>query len=773
MKKKLLIALALLLSLNSKAQISFEATPDYGRLQDITYDAVIKDKLYAVSNAGNHILVSVDNKTTWNLLYSFPNPKAQISQLKLLGNNAISFIVNLSDIPNQNGIYIYNLTSNSVSNYYAIPNAEDNPRIMSYDVSDILGTKVLLHDTYSDGGVTSEPRTKVFYTINSGSTWNTVYYNLDHDAVHVNNVAISPNNPDKLFITRSFGPENVDGGLFISEDGGTTWAEHLTGILLDPIAFNPTDSNDIIIGTGISGDLHPENLYRSTDGGATWQILSNDWHNIPGFNNINKIIFNPINPSIILVLEEDVVAVSNDNGQSWTNTVYVQDDTNSYYAGLNASFNPFVAGEVVISTPYYPQFSVDGGISLSQINIPFYNTVSVSAALYGSENHIYYGAQGGTIHKNISTGLFDSYEVSNAFAFNPPQHFPFADPLVPGRLFSFSGGGFFGGNFNISNDYGNTNLTLMNSYANDVRAIVVDPNNANVILVSFRNGEGSNLYRINFADLNAIENTEISTPGIDIEGLGNGVVTGIAISPSNSQLIYLVQRDKFYKSTDSGITWQEKSNGIVLEPNTIIWDMAINPFNENEFIIATDSGIFTSTDAGDNWMSTYSEGSVHKVKYSPFNAGLIAAGIRGVGALLYSLNNGSDWTVISSQQLHYIAAQAIDFTFDGTTIDAFIATTDLGLIRYQIINLPLGIDIPEVNENDLIIYPNPASDTMNLFLANNLNQIETVEVFAVTGQRIHFAKATSIDISTWSNGVYLVKVLTTNGKTCTRKVVKS
>ena len=770
MKRKLLIALALSLSLHTQAQLSFEADPNYGRLQDITYDPLIKNRLYAVSNGGNHILISEDNKLSWSILYSFPDTGARISQLKLLsGNTAMSFMVTNTGSTADLGVYICNISSGTIINHYRIPNPEDNPNLMSYDVYDASGAHVMLHEAFADG-IVGALRTKVMYTPNSGQNWNTVYDSNDYDFVHVNKVVFSPVNPDKLFIARSFGLSDIDGGFLISSDAGETWTQHLPGIMLDPIAFHPGDANDIIIGTGIAGNYHPENLYRTKDGGATWEILANDWNFTNGYNNINKICINPLDPNNILALEEDVVAVTYDGGVTWANTIYEQNDDNRYYAGLHGSFNPFVAGEVIISTPYYPQFSTNGGVNLSQLKVPFYNVISVSSTVANDQGHLYFGAQGGRVHKNLSTGVSNSTEILNSFEFNPPKHYVFADALVPGRMFSFGGGGFMGGNFNLNTNYDSSTLTIMSAFADDVRAVAVDPSNTSIVYASFRNGEGSSLFKIDFSDLDNIQNVAIITPGVDDEGLGNGVVTGIAVSPTHSQTLYIVQRDKFYKSTDGGASWEEKSNGIVLEPHTIIWDLTMNPFNENEFAIATDNGIFTTIDNGDSWVHTYDQ-PVHRIKYSPSAPGLIAAGIRKTAALLYSLNNGGNWTAISPEQLKYLAAQSIDFNFIGNTIDAYIATSDLGVVKYSIQNLPLGIDSPESGTNSLKIYPNPSSGIVSIQLGDDLT-LDSVSVFSVTGQKILTTHQSIFDVSDWNKGIYIVKAITTNGNSITQKLIK-
>ena len=57
-----------------------------------------------------------------------------------------------------------------------------------------------------------------------------------------------------------------------------------------------------------------------------------------------------------------------------------------------------------------------------------------------------------------------------------------------------------------------------------------------------------------------------------------------------------------YKSTDKGVTWTKKTNGL---PSTLdVARIIIDPRNTNNIIIASKSGIYRSTDKGESWVSS-------------------------------------------------------------------------------------------------------------------------------------------------------------------------
>src|SRR5690606_29799472 len=203
---------------------------------------------------GNHIVVSEDNGTTWDILYSLIiGQGGSIKDLKLSPDGtALTFSAYLPSTT-LNEIRIYDIDSATIVKTFTLPHRNDGAYVTivktfplnngndwwygnSYDFYD-GNTDSLLVDTNYQVGINTEGKT--YYTADGGNNWSMIYYTNENDTVFINDVVISPNDPEKLFLTRGNGSMGVDGGLFVSEDAGQTWEEKLPEIILDPITFDP------------------------------------------------------------------------------------------------------------------------------------------------------------------------------------------------------------------------------------------------------------------------------------------------------------------------------------------------------------------------------------------------------------------------------------------------------------------------------------------------------------------------------------------------------
>lgn len=763
MKKITMLAL-LSFAMAGQAQITLEASRDYAKMQDITYDASVQNKLYAATN-GNHIVVSYDNGASWSVLYSHPVNEF-ITEIEMLpGNTALSFAT-------YDAIHIFNLASNTVTASFPIPQSgvpgAGPSWLNSYDLYDAAGTTMVVDTGFSIG---FSSYTKVFYTKDSGAHWFEAYYTVDNDNVFVNDVAISPSNPDKIFMARGNGDSDIDGGLWISENDGQTWTEVLEGVTLDAIAFNPNNANDMMIGSSIGFGIHPENLYRSSDNGANWSAIPITWTD-ETLNCINKIAFNPANPNQITVLEENEIVRTNDGGTTWENVVYPVGISMEYYYGLNASYNPFDGNQIAITTDLYPQFFNNTSEEMTQIEAPFFNIIGTSVGRYAGNAHLYYSGQGGRLHKDITSGVTSAYDVESPDSFNPKRNYMFADPSVPGRVFTYASMGFFGGWVNMSTDYGATTTNILQAFADDMQELTIDPNNTNIIYVSMRSGEGGNLVKIDLTDLGNIVTTDIATP--DVTGMGDGVVTGIVVDPANSNTIYIAKRHKILKTNDGGENWTEIGTGLEgVTSADIIWDMAKNPLNPNQLTIGTNVGVYTSVDSGENWSAILPGTDAKRIKHSPLHDGVILVSVFNTqyvqASIEFTADNGQSWRSVTPEDLYYAQSYGMDYDFEGNSVKAYIATTDLGVIKYEISDV-LSVKQHVVADNPVGIYPNPASDQINVFAKGTA--VEQVSVFSISGQKVMESASDNLNIATLSEGIYMVRVQTQNGKTHTQKLVK-
>jgi len=747
MKKITILAMLLMAGYTGHAQYSYEAVDDFGRLEGLTYDLETQNKMYAVS-LNNHIVVSYDNGETWDLLFAYPHTTARITNLHMLeGNENLCF--SILNMASGNGIYIYNVEDGEIISTIGLPAIEGEVTVNNFDVYDSEATTILLNLTTSTGY-------NVYYTTTGGENWTEVYDSVDNNNVAARNVAISPDNPSKLFIARGQGNTTIDGGLLISADAGETWTEKLPGIPLNPIDFNPSNANDIILGTDVNfSDTVDENLYRSNDGGTTWNIVPVAWNAAP-YDNLLVVKFHPEQSNIIYILETDQIAYTEDNGTTWSATLYPEEQ---YYAGLQISVNPFNTKEAAITANMYPMRTIDGGLTLSQIKNQFCTVNSVSAVKFGTTEHLYYGAQGGNLHKNYATNMTDAYNIESAATFGPSPVKIIADPLNEGRVFMYEGGGFMGGNLYVSTDHGATRSELMP--ASGFVGVAVDPGNDNIVYAVLDSWGTGALHKLDITDLSNVVTTEITTPGSE------GPIGGIL---AYADKLILAKNGTVYSSTDQGATWTE----LYTAEGALIANIAANPLNANGFGIATTDGVHATADGGVTWTTALDGVDTRKIAFSDLNDGIMAVGIYNAETnndAYIAYYNGGGWVTVSSQEMNYLQSYAMDFNFVGENINAYIGTFDMGVIRYSFPIETMGIQDPSSSANKVIVTPNPASDIVTI-QTSQLSEVTKVAVYSITGQKVLEATQPTINVSHLSKGVYVVKAETASGAVTSAKLVK-
>lgn len=125
----------------------------------------------------------------------------------------------------------------------------------------------------------------VFKSTNGGATWVHSSNGLPrfggagtshHDVLAL---AMDPTDPLTLYAgVTSFAAGAALGSVYKSTDGGANWFEASTGIAgqdVRALMFDPADpsGDTVLAGTGGNG-ANPGGVYRTTDGGATWNSLS-------------------------------------------------------------------------------------------------------------------------------------------------------------------------------------------------------------------------------------------------------------------------------------------------------------------------------------------------------------------------------------------------------------------------------------------------------------------------------------------------------------------
>lgn len=744
---------------------------EYGRIFDLTYDQNIENRVYALT-LGNHLLKSDDNGKNWEILHAFT---FDIDGLKFLDTeNALSFYSkNLRTAE----LFVFDLDANSISKVIQLPPQQaDSEWIDGYDFFSDDPDIAIVMQNYKIGIANFQ---KIQYTKTGGDQWEEVYHTVNHDNVFINLVAISPDNPEKLFLARSVGDSGVYGGLWISENGGATWTENLPGTTFNPIAFHPENSNEIWIGSGISaGSGQEEGLYKSTNGGTDWELISLNWTSYI-MDCINVIGINPGNPNHIVVLEENEVAVSYDGGENWELFVYPgYDEIDEYSYGLNLSFNPFHEEELWVSANYFPMFSADSGESLLRQKTPFFvGEGNVRLTVNEGENHLYYGVQFGYVHRDLQTMEEQDFDILplNYVTINSSTVL-FVDPNIPGRVYTFSGG-FMGHELKVSDDHGENTTSLYSTFLGECTAVMPFPNNPDKIWAVFSSmGNDVEIQEIDFSNPSNPEISSIAPPQ------SSGELLNIYFDPNNPQNVLLSQSGVMYRSSDGGNQWEESNNGLeILNPNSdVIVKLVENPLDENQLTIATSKGVFTTFDSGLQW-ELLSAMPAHNIKHSSISENQLVAvthrsEISDFGIFL-SVDYGENWEEIDPEDLlflksgHVLRSSAIYFEDEETAI-VYVSSVGLGLVQFTIDLQSLEIEDVEIISNEpLILYPNPTTEFLNI---KNRNTFDTYEIFDLQGKRLMYGKIKeSLDVSHLDSGVYLIRVQGQNTTSQTGKFIKN
>src|SRR5215469_10536540 len=154
-------------------------------------------------------------------------------------------------------------------------------------------------------------------------------------------MVIDPTNASIIYVP------TYDEGLLKSTDGGATWSLISTQ-KVDVLAISPSNPNIIYGGNFANGGAGP--VVKSADGGVTWTDISNGLPHSAGgdpYPAANSIVVSPSDPNIVYVgLTGNCTQVwkSTDGGSSWTYTQGPGCDSNEIVAAPSDPATIYWAG---------------------------------------------------------------------------------------------------------------------------------------------------------------------------------------------------------------------------------------------------------------------------------------------------------------------------------------------------------------------------------------------------------------------------------------------
>jgi photosystem II stability/assembly factor-like uncharacterized protein len=221
------------------------------------------------------------------------------------------------------------------------------------------------------------------------------------------------------------------GGLWKSVDGGSSWqpkTETMPAISMGAVALDPNTPTTVYAGSGSLfnfGDFNAAGVYKSTDGGNSWQVLN---PNGIFFNvGINRMVL-PDSGTLIVGSGAGLYRLTS-NGSVWTRPLagVISDlklDTvvrTTVYAAVagRGIFRSTDSGASFAATPFFspgsrglPTGLAFGGVVLAQSTRPDGNTFYVSAILTAGQPLVFCGGPFG----NPTVGLYKSTDGARSWS---------------------------------------------------------------------------------------------------------------------------------------------------------------------------------------------------------------------------------------------------------------------------------------------------------------------------------------------------------------------
>jgi len=422
--------------------------------------------------------------------------------------------------------------------------------------------------------------------------------------------------------------------LYRSANQGISWTQ---------VTTCPLDSTAVSISVSSSGDIYMgtvgSKLYKSTDDGTTWTVL------YPNARYIGDILISS-NGSIFLGADNGVFR-STDNGATWIRILNP--------AGLTITRNGVI----------YASWSANGWIGKSTDNGNSWSQIPAPPAIMG----LWWHSSGALFGNWPGRGVRVTRNEGNTWEVAP---IPIAiiyslATKIGGMLFAGTDNGFF----RSTNSGGSWE-------AKPVRPELPDPYKQNSILDIavtqsgdvFAAAYGAGIWK----STNDGEQWTHSLPStlelpdgysLAVDSVGN-IYAGMAYN-----LFY----GTIYKSTDNGLTWEERSQGL---PRRTVRGMIC--VSDLTLLAATwGNGVFRTTNGGDSWIASSSglPSNSRIFSFAKSNTGLIFACTMDSGAYVSS-NGGISWTRSSSgiatSTVYRIAANSSGTLFAGTLTGVFRST---------------------------------------------------------------------------------------------------
>ena len=654
-----------------------------------------------------------------------------------------------------------------------------NETSLSYAVPSAHGFNVI-EDNPTTGTILAGANDGLWRSTDDGGTWTLVMGNGNYF-----DVKWKPGDPQTVYVSKGRDPftnSQADNGVFISTDDGLTFSLAGTGqpsgtsIAKTKIAVTPANPDYIYAHFVSSFTFGSIGVYRSTDGGQTWQQRNSlNMCGGQGFYN-NVIMADPDNPERVIA-GGTILYQSNSGGQNFgalNSSVPFGDEVSPHWDNHALVYEPGSTENVWVANDGGPWRSTDDGAIWTRrtagiVSYQFYDIgVAQSNPLFvmgGTQDNgmpgradedswfhstfvadgfvcnvdtenadiVYSEWQGGNHIKSTDGGqTWDSIQsgISGSGSWLTPVDL---DQNDGNHLFTASSTGIY------RTTNGGTFWALVGSQ--DARWISMNPSDGRVVW-TVSNVDGV------FSSVNDGDDWGLST-SFPLTGLE----TKIQADPSDLDAAfvtvggYATGGPHILRTNDRGQTWTDVTGNFPDQPaNTMI----VDPDSPSDWYVGSDVGVWKSTDGGATWR--------------PYGVGLI-------NALVTDLE-------IRREQQKLVAGTYGRGVWEADLPSVVVSADDSEGVEGGLVSGTLGNGSPNLMLDPP--YPNPVAGAAVVRFAARSDAPVSLEVYDVSGRRLEalvadgrgdgLIRMISWSTSSLSDGVYFLK-LRAGEERVTRKAV--
>ena len=553
----------------------------------------------------------------------------------------------------------------------------------------------IVPDPFVSSTLYAGTRHGVVRSTDGGATW-------QPSASGMPSVQVTTITPDTTTVGTLYAGTRTDAGvpsvgIFKSTDGADTWTAINSGLVDTTTGLSPVDVNVIGIDpnnpAALLAGTQNSDIFKSTDGGATWHAVTNDGF-LFGFS-ATAFQYLPTNTATVYAASNEGLLRSTDSGENWflfgnegdsLSALLIDPKTTpiTVYAGSADG------GGILKST--------DGGINFKAINKnlpvnqgsqgPYSPLILALAFDPSSSSTLYAGTYG--------NGLFKSTDASTWSAAGVGMRDLFVSALgfAGGSSTAIFAGTLQGGIYESSDSAQTWEMSSAGLEQSNIFAFAADP------------GAPGTAYAATFDGLRKTTDAGLTWQEAD-SGIPLFTVTGLALSPGSPATLFAASNGGgLVTSTDGGATWSVVSSSTLSDK--YVSSVVADPTNPATLYAGTGhpytgsnpERLFKSTNGGASWTQTSLNAggsSVDIISVNPAQSAQVFAASHGTAGLFQSLDGGTSWSTLttdsacgginailfdpSGQTMYLAATRGVCKSTDGAKTWAFSAVANLASVQ--------------------------------------------------------------------------------------------